>query len=72
MSLPVTVIKDDNVSARQVDAQAAGASGKQEDEFVAPFFVVFVNGQNAVFVGSASIDPTVLWCAIRWLLGDDV
>ena len=58
--LPVTVIKDDNISARQVDTQAAGASGKKEDESVAPFLVVFINGQNAIFVGGAAIDPAVL------------
>ena len=60
MASPITVIEYDNISARQVDTQAAGASSKQEDKFIAPFLVVFVNGQNAVFVGSASINPTVL------------
>ena len=63
--LPVTIIKDDNISTGQVDTQAAGASSKQEDESIAPFLVVFINGQNTVFVGGAPINPTVLWYTIR-------
>jgi hypothetical protein len=60
VSLPITVIEDDNISTRQVDTQTAGASGKQEDKFVAPLFVVIVDGLNTVFVGGASINPAVL------------
>ena len=58
--LPITVIEDDHISCRQVDAQTAGASGKQEDESIAPLLVVFVDGQNTVFVGGAPINPTIL------------
>lgn len=60
MSSPVTIIEDDDVSGRQVDAQTSGAGSKKEDKSVASFFVVFVNGHDTVLVGSAPIDPTVL------------
>lgn len=69
-SLPVAVIKDDNISTRQVDTQPAGASGKQEDKFVAPLLVVIINGLNTVFVCGATVDPTILWYNVsvgyRW------
>jgi len=57
---PVAVIKDDDVSGRQVDSQTTGAGGKEENKFVASLLVVFVNGLNTVLVGSAPIDSTVL------------
>jgi hypothetical protein len=60
VSLPVTVIKDDDIGRRQVDTQATSTGGQEEDKSVASLLVVFVNGQNTVLVGSAPIDPTVL------------
>ena len=57
---PVAVIKDDDVSGRQVDAQTTSAGGKEENKFVASLLVVFVNGQDTVLVGSTPVNSTVL------------
>ena len=70
MSLPVAVIKDNNIGARQVNAKPTGASGKQEDKLVAPLFVIIIDGLNTVLVCGAPIDPTILWYIMRQLASD--
>ena len=59
MGIPVTVVDDDGVSSGEVDAQAAGAGGQQEDEDI----WVGVEGLDAVLarlLAVAAINPARL------------
>ena len=60
LRVPVTVIQNDNVGGCEVDTQTTSASREQEDELLAVWLVVLVDSDNTVFVGSPTIDTTVL------------
>ena len=59
LRIPVTVEQDDDIGARQVDAQTTGACCKQEQELVAVWAVVFIDRSNAVFMDRAAVNPAV-------------
>ena len=54
------VIEDDGVSRRKIDTETTGTRREQEDELLAVWLVVLVDSDNTVFVGSPTIDTTVL------------
>ena len=58
-NIPVAIVQNNDVSRREVDAQTTSACSEQENELVTFRFVVLVDGGDAVFVGSSSIDTAV-------------
>ena len=54
LGIPVRVIEDDNVSSIQIDAEATGTRGEQEDEFVSPRSVVLLNLRLAILATCVS------------------
>ena len=59
MRVPVAVIDDDSISCSQVDAEAAGFSGQQEDELRRVGGVEPVNGLLPQLPGDATVYPLV-------------
>ena len=58
---PVAIVKHDDVRGRQVDTESTSTGSEQEDELLAARLVVLVDGNDTVFVCSATIDTTVLY-----------
>jgi len=58
---PVAVVKDDDVGRGQIDAQTSSTCRQQEDELLAVWFAILVNGGDAILVRGTSIDAAVLY-----------
>lgn len=54
LRVPVAVVQDDDVGGVQVDAQAAGARGQQENELLAALGVVVVDLRLTVLAGGVT------------------
>ena len=57
----VAAVKDDDIGCGEVKAEAANASGEQEDELLAPRFVILVDRVDAIVVCSPAINMAVFW-----------
>ena len=60
LRVPVAVEQDNDVCGVQVDAQAPGARGQQEDELLGALRVVGVDLRLAVLAAGVAINPAVL------------
>ena len=72
LRVPVAIVQNDDIGGRQVDTETTCTSRQEEDELLAARLVVLVDGDDTIFVCSATIDTTVLYklvsrraCALR-------
>lgn len=59
LRIPIAVKQDHNVGGDQVDTQSSGTRRQQEDELVAAWLVVFVDGSRSRIVIGTSVDSAV-------------
>ena len=60
LRVPVRVVKHDDVSSGEVDAEATGTCRKQEDELLRVGLIVLVDRDDTVLVRGPSINTAVL------------
>mmetsp|Transcript_32858 Transcript_32858/g.77904 ORF Transcript_32858/g.77904 Transcript_32858/m.77904 type:complete len:460 (-) Transcript_32858:740-2119(-) len=60
LGIPVGVVQHNDVGSSQIDSEAAGSGGEQEDKLLRVLLVERVDGVLAVIPGCVTVDPAVL------------
>lgn len=56
---PITIVENDNIRGRQVNAKTSSAGSQQKDELFTIWFIVLVDCDDPIVVRSATVNAAV-------------
>ena len=58
---PITIVENDNVRGRQINAKPSSAGSQQKDELFTIRFIVLIDRDDPVIVRCTTINAAVPW-----------